>query len=572
MPKLKEINREDVLEAIYAFDNGQEHDFGESKRYYLIHEGKPYPPKAIIGIAAKRIYGRPLSHSEFKSGEAQINRLLRKLGFSIVTKSQFAKRYSELPENPTSNIWLENTKSFYRHGGKGWEFGTCLWSPSRARDGKDIYAAMRDAKPGDLVIHVNDSVLTGYSYVSTSFQSIDEEPPHPGSWKGMGPFYRVDLEKYTPFPRTLPLSSFLYETKEEIREDIRTNKPFKYPFYLEKSGKIKPVQGGYLTKCTPGLYKLIRYGISKEKIVPEDNPETRELKEKTPYLLDQAMQDLFISRDQFEQILDSFQRKNNIILQGPPGVGKSFLARRIAYALIGFEEANNVQMIQFHQSYSYEDFVQGWRPDKTGQFQLKKGLFYRFCEKAKADPAGIYVLVVDEINRGNLSKILGELMLLIEYDKRGPENAIPLTYFEEGEAPFYVPENLYLLGLMNTADRSLAMVDYALRRRFVFFDIKPEFESDSFKSYLQQVGVTSDVISKIIFRMSELNRSIYEDHKNLGPGFAIGHSFFCPKETTISDCEEWYRCIIKTEIAPLLREYYFDNPEEAESLVENLLK
>ena len=198
-------------------------------------------------------------------------------------------------------------------------------------------------------------------------------------------------------------------------------------------------------------------------------------------------------------------------------------------------------------------------------------MFYTFCSCAKKDPDNGYVFIIDEMNRGNLSKVFGELMMLLEVDKRGPEWGIQLAYGNEEDVPFYVPENLYLLGLMNTADRSLAMVDYALRRRFAFVDLKPEFNTSGFRSFLDAGEQRASVlIDRIVRGMSKLNEKISSD-RNLGPGFCIGHSFFCSNlQGTILD-EQWYRSVITREIGPLIKEYWFDNVSEGESLVNGLL-
>jgi 5-methylcytosine-specific restriction protein B len=197
-------------------------------------------------------------------------------------------------------------------------------------------------------------------------------------------------------------------------------------------------------------------------------------------------------------------------------------------------------------------------------------LFYDFCNRARSDIDRPYVFVIDEINRGNLSKIFGELMMLIEADKRGSEYAIRLTYADVQDPPFSVPENVHLLGLMNTADRSLALVDYALRRRFVFFTLSPQFASPGFRANLTALGAPDDVINRLIAHMTELNHDICADDRNLGDGFAIGHSFFCPPAVP-PDWSIWYTDVIRHEIGPLLREYWFDDPDKAQQWTDQLL-
>jgi hypothetical protein len=231
------------------------------------------------------------------------------------------------------------------------------------------------------------------------------------------------------------------------------------------------------------------------------------------------------------------------------------------------KDPDRLGFVQFHQSYSYEDFVEGYRPTSTG-FELKPGKFVEFCRKAEADPARDYVFAIDEINRGNLSKILGELMLLIEHDKRSPEWAMALG---SGKAPFHVPSNVFLLGLMNTADRSLAVVDYALRRRFAFVDLAPNLSSPKFKAQLLLSGVGENVAVHLLDQFGALNEEIAGDTANLGPGFVIGHSFFCTGPADGESDVAWYARVVRTEIAPLLREYWFDAPSKAEHWTNRLL-
>lgn len=267
----------------------------------------------------------------------------------------------------------------------------------------------------------------------------------------------------------------------------------------------------------------------------------------------------FISEDTFNEIVELLYRKKNIILQGAPGVGKTFLAEKIAYQLIRAKKDENIEIIQFHQSYSYEDFIQGIRPNTSGVFMVHNGIFYSFCEKAKKHPEEAFVFIIDEINRGNLGKIFGELMMLIEYDKRSPRYAVKLTYSEDDNLKFYVPDNVYIIGTMNTADRSIAIVDYALRRRFAFCDVEPEF-GDEFKKYLRS-SLSKEFVNKICLKVLHVN-DIIRKSPSLGKGFEIGHSYFCQLNSVDDENEsEWWQSICKYELFPYLREICFDNDD-----------
>lgn len=280
--------------------------------------------------------------------------------------------------------------------------------------------------------------------------------------------------------------------------------------------------------------------------------------------------DVFLPKQTVDTLITVFRAKKNMILQGPPGVGKSFIAKSLAYALIGDADEQRVAMIQFHQSYAYEDFMQGYRPTDGGNFELKNGIFFEFCKKAARDKDRGYVFIIDEINRGNLSKIFGEAMMLIEPDKRGDAFKIALTYSKTATDHFSVPANVHILGLMNTADRSLALVDYALRRRFAFHTLEPMFHSDAFAAHLRSAGAPQALIQFVKHRMGELNEQIDKD-PDLRSGFRIGHSFFCSKPASGIFDAAWYKHIIDYEIAPLIREYWFEKSgEEQEAIIGRL--
>jgi MoxR-like ATPase len=292
--------------------------------------------------------------------------------------------------------------------------------------------------------------------------------------------------------------------------------------------------------------------------------EVRPLPPAPTYLIPDALGELFLERHELEEILALWRVKKNLLLQGPPGVGKTFIARRLAFLLMEHNDQARVRMVQFHQAYAYEDFVQGYRPSESGGFVRRDGAFFDFAKLAEADAGRPYVFIIDEINRGNLSKILGEVMILIEADKRGEEYGLPLAYGRPDDDPFSVPRNLYLLGLMNTADRSLAMVDYALRRRFAFYVLEPRFGSEKFRQFLHLRGADPTLIETIVSRMSALNNEIASDTVRLGPGYQIGHSFFTPGDETQALDIAWYQRVIRYEISPLLNEYWFEDPEKAE--------
>jgi len=352
------------------------------------------------------------------------------------------------------------------------------------------------------------------------------------------------------------ISGYHYDPNKKEHHNLRSVKWIKTGDWKLPKGRwiaIKTLTE--FTSSKEGVYWLFQ--LMEDIQVPSDHVVNK------TYSRKDAFEDLFLDSGLFDDILEVLSTKKNIILQGPPGVGKTYISQRIAYALIGEKDHTKVNLIQFHQSFSYEDFIQGWRPSGEG-FARRDGVFYTFCRKAVENPDKAFVFIIDEINRGNLSRIFGEVMMLIESDKRSEEYAVQLTYADPNDTPFYIPPNVHVIGMMNTADRSLALVDYALRRRFAFFDLQPAFDSERFLDFLSSAQVPENLVSIITERLGDLNKEIREDSALLGPGFEIGHSYFCPGEDDDPD-RSWYLKIIRTEIIPLLREYWFDRPEQVEA-------
>lgn len=376
-----------------------------------------------------------------------------------------------------------------------------------------LWQFSREIKPGDVVFAKRGrSVIIGRGIVEGDYQFDENGDSYPNirrvRWTNRGERHTEDL--------------LAMKTLTDITA---------YPDLVEKLNSFFEDEGGE---------------------VEEDTEEV----EYPAYTSEDFLSEVYMDDERYRTLANVLRAKKNIILQGAPGVGKTFAAKRLAYSMMGVKDAERVMMVQFHQSYSYEDFIEGFRPNAQG-FDLEKGAFYNFCKNAKDDSDNDYFFIIDEINRGNLSKIFGELFMLIENDKRGPRNTLQLLYSHE---LFYVPSNVYLIGMMNTADRSLAMLDYALRRRFAFFDLRPAFDAESFIAY--QEGLNDEKFDKLISCVEKLNEAIASD-ESLGDGFCIGHSYFCrmsPDDTTDEKLSE----IVDYELVPMLREYWFDEPSKVD--------
>ena len=301
------------------------------------------------------------------------------------------------------------------------------------------------------------------------------------------------------------------------------------------------------------VFFISRRYSSDQSQPSQDNEDTSKTQDKATKAYSDAefLDEVFMTKEKLAELKTLVKTKKNVILQGAPGVGKTFCAKRLAYTLMGEKNESRISFVQFHQNYSYEDFVMGYKPTEDGGFELKNGIFYKACIQAQNDPDRDYFFIIDEINRGNLSKIFGELLMLIENSYR--DKSLTLAYKDE---LFCVPSNVYIIGMMNTADRSLAMIDYALRRRFSFFEMTPGFDSDGFKAYISKWE--NSHFEKLIGVVKELNKAIASDD-SLGTGFEIGHSYFCGCE----ECtDSWLKSIVNYDIIPMLQEYWFDNKDE----------
>ena len=442
-------------------------------------------------------------------------------------------RYWLYAPGPAACMWEE----FYKRGVMGLSWGdlgdlsVCASKqdvkermletyPDCGRQTNDIHAAWqfaKEMKPGDVVFAKKGrSEILGRGVVAGDYVYDPDggEYPHlrevswkrQGSWRSDQQFPMKTLTDITDYPDQLALIQGYFENDEDTLD-------------------------------------------SEEMQVPL-----------TEYSVENFLSEVYMDRGRYDAIVGLLRAKKNVILQGAPGVGKTFTAKRLAYSMMGVKDASRVMMVQFHQSYSYEDFIEGYRPSGAG-FELVKGAFYSFCKKAADDEENEYFFVIDEINRGNLSKIFGELFMLIENDKRGYK--LQLLYSREF---FYVPRNVHIIGMMNTADRSLAMLDYALRRRFAFVELRPAFDSDGFRDYC--AGLGNPRFEALVREVESLNRAIAED-ESLGEGFCIGHSYFCNMEAD-SCTDAALASIVDYELIPMLKEYWFDESDKVEEWARKL--
>lgn len=422
-----------------------------------------------------------------------------------------------------ANITSENIRYWWLNANpKMWQFSRkaigeeqtyTLYNDNHNK--RRIFQNFLDAKPGDIIVGYESTPVKQIVALGVVSKEHDDEN-----------FYFKKTEQLT-----VPID---YQDLLHLPE-------------LENMEYLKNAQGS-LFSLTPEEYNVLI------DIIRDSNPVNSEKEVYPSYTEKDFLSEVFLTENDLKILKGLLSRKKNLILQGAPGVGKTFSAKRLAYAILGRKDDTHIEKIQFHQNYSYEDFIMGYKPQENG-FKLEYGVFYQFCTKAANNPNEPYFFIIDEINRGNMSKIFGELLMLIEKDYRGSDNSILMAY---NKTSFYVPDNLYIIGMMNTADRSLAMIDYALRRRFCFYTIKPGFDTEGFKKY--QKSLKNPLLDNVIEKVKDLNAEIAAD-TSLGEGFCIGHSYFCGKDEYKPDI---LYSIVFYEIIPMLEEYWFDDPQKLE--------
>lgn len=404
--------------------------------------------------------------------------------------------------------------------------------------------------------------LAAYKYQS----NIPEKSPN-RTWKDIVSF-QVKQLCYEKQSYEFRVDEFLERFTDDLEE--------RFPNRSDVEGTIKyllreMVRDEKIELLSKGVYRLLDENLASD-LDFEIYSELDTIVAPDTYSIDDITADgCFLPQSKIDMILKRLQAKKNIILQGPPGTGKTWLAKRLAFALIGHRDDSKVRAVQFHPNLSYEDFIRGWRPSGEGKLTLVDGPFMEMIKVALENPESKYVIVIEEINRGNPAQVFGEMLTLLETDKRTPNEALELSYKREDGERVFIPDNLYVVGTMNIADRSLALVDLALRRRFAFIDLQPTLGKPWHDWVQSKNGIDSEILKGIDSRISALNNEISTD-SSLGAQFRVGHSYVTPAVgMNITDAKKWFSEVVETEIGPLLDEYWFDNLDKSKSAQKRLI-
>ncbi|WP_298810241.1 AAA family ATPase [uncultured Psychrobacter sp.] len=367
-------------------------------------------------------------------------------------------------------------------------------------------------------------------------------------------------------------------TKQEFLDRFENDLDKRWPGRKDIEGTVVHCLGvmrknNQLEQLSRDSYRLLDESSVQGLDVQTSHGVSTTEKNRDPYNVDSIIKDgCFLPKAKIEKTLERLEAKKNIILQGPPGTGKTWLAKRLAFVLIGQRNDNQIKAVQFHPNLSYEDFIRGWRPSGEGRLSLVDGPFMEMIKKSIENPEKEYVIVIEEINRGNPAQVFGEMLTLLETDKRNPDEALELSYKKSDGERVFIPENLYVVGTMNVADRSLALVDLALRRRFAFIDLEPTLGKAWQRWVHSQNGIDIDFLRQIDSRMTDLNNEISAD-TNLGAQFQVGHSYVTPAgNVKINNPKAWFSDVVATEIAPLLDEYWFDDLEKSQKAQKRLVE